>query len=58
LVETNPVEHKERARFQALQDKTWNHPVVAGGKLFVRNSVEAACFQLTPEPGTIAVRQD
>ncbi len=49
LVEASPEGHKERGRFQALQGKTWNHPVVAHGKLFVRNGEEAACYQLAEE---------
>ncbi len=48
LVEATPEEHKEVARFQAIEGKTWNHPVVAHGKLFVRNGEEMACYQLTP----------
>lgn len=47
LVEANPNQHKELARFQAIEGKTWNHPVVAHGKLFVRNGEEVACFQLS-----------
>jgi outer membrane protein assembly factor BamB len=35
-------------RFHALDDKTWNHPVVAHGKLFVRNNAEAACYDVSP----------
>ncbi len=46
LVEANPTEHKELARFQAIEGKTWNHPVLAHGRLYVRNGVEAACYQL------------
>ncbi|NUM54303.1 MAG: PQQ-like beta-propeller repeat protein [Candidatus Hydrogenedentes bacterium] len=46
LVRTNPSEFEEIARFQALTGKTWNHPVVANGKLFVRNAEEMACFEL------------
>jgi outer membrane protein assembly factor BamB len=46
LVEANPTEHKELARFQAIEGKTWNHPVVAHGRLYVRNGEEAACYQL------------
>jgi outer membrane protein assembly factor BamB len=38
--------YTEVAKFQALKDKTWNHPVIVGGKLFVRNAVEAACYAL------------
>src|SRR5262249_1263606 len=51
LVEAVPGSHKEFGRFQALSGKTWNHPVVAHGKLFVRNSEEAACFQLNAIKG-------
>jgi outer membrane protein assembly factor BamB len=49
LLEANPEEQKELAKFQAIEGKTWNHPVVAHGRLYVRNGVEAACYQL-PEP--------
>jgi outer membrane protein assembly factor BamB len=46
LVEANPDDHKQLARFQALEGKTWNHPVIAHGMLFVRNGEEAACYRL------------
>jgi outer membrane protein assembly factor BamB len=46
LVEANPAGCKELARFQAIEGKTWNHPVLAHGRLYVRNGVEAACYQL------------
>jgi outer membrane protein assembly factor BamB len=46
LVEANPDTFKEVASFQALKGKTWNHPVIAHGKLFVRNGEEMACYQL------------
>ena len=46
LVEATPEAHREVARFQAIAGKTWNHPVVAQGKLLVRNAEEAACFDL------------
>jgi outer membrane protein assembly factor BamB len=51
LVEAKPNGRKELARFHALDGKTWNHPVVAHGKLFVRNGEEAACYQLAEEGG-------
>jgi outer membrane protein assembly factor BamB len=50
LLEANPDEHKELGRFQAIEGKTWNHPVVAGGRLYLRNGEEIACYELTPEP--------
>jgi outer membrane protein assembly factor BamB len=46
LVEANSEEHRELARFQAIKGKTWNHPVVAHGRLYVRNGEEMACYQL------------
>jgi len=52
LVEAKPESYKEVARFKALEGKTWNHPVVAGGKLFVRNGEEAACYELTEMDAT------
>jgi outer membrane protein assembly factor BamB len=51
LVEANPERHQELARFAAIEGKTWNHPVVAHGKLFVRNGEEAACYQLAGDGG-------
>ena len=52
LVEAAPGGHKEIGRFQAVSGKTWNHPVVAHGKLYVRNSEEAVCYQLSAANGT------
>lgn len=46
LVAADPTEHQEVARFQALEGKTWNHPVVVGDRLYVRNSQEAAAYKL------------
>ncbi len=49
LLEATPQGRKEVGRFPVFEEKTWNHPVVAHGKLFVRNSDWAACYQLTEE---------
>jgi len=46
LVEARPEEHKELVRIKAIEGKTWNHPVVAHGKLFVRNAEEIAGLEL------------
>jgi outer membrane protein assembly factor BamB len=47
LVAADPAGHRELGRFGAIKGKkTWNHPVVARGKLFVRNGEEAACYEL------------
>jgi outer membrane protein assembly factor BamB len=47
LVRADPKQHSEVTSFQALEGKCWNHPVVVGDRLYVRNAQEAACFQLT-----------
>jgi outer membrane protein assembly factor BamB len=46
LVAAKPDAHQELARFQAIEGKTWNHPAIANGCLFVRNGQEMACFNL------------
>ena len=46
LVEPDPDNHREYARFSALKGKTWNTPALAGSYLLVRNDQEAACYQL------------
>ncbi len=49
LVAADPDEHRELGRFRAIKGKTWNHPVIAHGRLFVRNAEEIACFELRLE---------
>jgi hypothetical protein len=51
LLEATPERHRELGRFQALKGKTWNHPVVAHGRLYVRNAEEIACYELAPSTG-------
>jgi outer membrane protein assembly factor BamB len=46
LVAANPDRHQELGRFQAIEGKTWNHPVIAHGRLYVRNADEMACYDL------------
>jgi outer membrane protein assembly factor BamB len=56
LVRATPDEFIEVDSFAALEGKTWNHPVIAGDKLYVRNSQQAAAFQLSTnaEPSVAA----
>ncbi|MBS0207326.1 MAG: PQQ-binding-like beta-propeller repeat protein [Planctomycetes bacterium] len=49
LVDATPEKATELTRFQALHDKTWNQPVLAGRYLLVRNDQEAACYELPEE---------
>jgi hypothetical protein len=48
LLEANPKAHVELAKLPALQGKTWNHPIVVGQRMFLRNSEEAVCLELPP----------
>ncbi len=46
LVSATPEGHEEVAKFQALDGKTWNHPVIVDDVLLVRNAEEMAAFRL------------
>lgn len=46
LLDANPEKHTELAKLKALEGKTWNHPVIVGDKLYLRNDQEAACYRL------------
>jgi outer membrane protein assembly factor BamB len=47
LVKTNPLKHDRFGQIEGIEGKTWNHPALAGDRLFIRNSERAACYQLT-----------
>jgi hypothetical protein len=46
LVAAKSDDWHELGSFQAIEGKTWNHPVIAEGKLYVRNSQEIACYEV------------
>ena len=46
LVEATPERFAELAKIQAIEGKTWNNPVLVGGRALVRNHLEMACYEL------------
>ncbi|MGE4053964.1 MAG: PQQ-binding-like beta-propeller repeat protein [Vicinamibacterales bacterium] len=48
-VRATPERHEELGSFQAIEGKTWNHPVIADGRLLVRNIREMAAFDIGAE---------
>ena len=47
LVGATLAQFTELARFPAIEGKTWNHPVLIGDTLLVRNGQEMAAFRLS-----------
>jgi outer membrane protein assembly factor BamB len=47
-VRATPERHEELTSFHAIEGKTWNHPVIADGRLLVRNIREMAAFDIRP----------
>jgi outer membrane protein assembly factor BamB len=46
LVNATPGQYTEVARIPALEGKTWNHPVVVGDLLLIRNGEQMAAYRL------------
>ena len=56
LVQARNDQFTELAKFPAIQGKTWNHPVLVGDLLLVRNAEEMAAFRLPLEAVNTAGR--
>jgi outer membrane protein assembly factor BamB len=49
LAKATPDQFAELSHFPVLEGKTWNHPVLVGNVVLVRNDHEMAAFRLTAE---------
>ena len=47
LVNATPDHFTQVARVPAIEGKTWNHPVLVGDILLVRNGEEMVAFRLS-----------
>lgn len=49
LVEANPQQYKEKGRFkqpERSRERAWAHPVIAGGKLYLRDQDVLLCYDI------------
>ena len=46
LVRATPERHEELTRFKVFEAKTWNHPVLVGDRLYLRNAEEAVALAM------------
>lgn len=50
LVEATPERYTEKGRFDQpdrSKDNSWPHPVVAGGKMYIRDQDVLLCYDVT-----------
>jgi len=47
LVQPTPEAYLELGRFQAVTGKCWNSPAVCDGRVYVRSTSQAACYDLS-----------
>lgn len=50
LVSATTDQYREVAKFHVFESKTWNHPVLIGNTLLIRNGEEMAAFKLSAPP--------
>lgn len=46
IVEATPEKYNELASFQGIEGRTWNQHALADGRLYIRNNIEMACYDL------------
>lgn len=47
LVRTSKAKAETLLEWQGIEGKTWNHPILVGNRVYVRNSEEIACHELS-----------
>ena len=47
VVEATPAAYKELGRFKAVKGKCWSTPAISDGRVYVRSTVEGACFDVS-----------
>jgi outer membrane protein assembly factor BamB len=58
LVDASPrTDRSRRGAFQAIEGKTWNYPALADGRIYVRNHLEMAAYDLRVEERARELRQ-
>lgn len=50
LLSVNREGPTEIGRFQAIEGKTWNSPVIVGKRVYLRNAAEMAAFEIDVQP--------
>jgi hypothetical protein len=46
LIAADPSRYRELARAKVLEGKCWTTPVLSNGRIFVRSTTEAACYDV------------
>ena len=46
LAEASPKTYREISKFPFCDERTWTVPTLSGGRLFVRNEKELACYKV------------
>ncbi len=49
LIQPDPAAYRELGRFKAVKGICWNVPALSDGRLYVRSTSQAACFDLAPQ---------
>jgi outer membrane protein assembly factor BamB len=48
LIEATPVSFRELARAEILDGKCWSTPVLSGGRIYARSTLEGVCLEAAP----------